>query len=96
MGTEGADRVMIKKLENAMSKNQLLTSLHPQERGYVESISGSNVSIGRMASMGINQGAYIMMIRNHKRSPVIVEVRDTLIALGRLEAARICVKRMQV
>lgn len=86
----------MKELKIAMSKNQLLTSLPSRERGYVESISGSSASIGRMASMGINQGADIMMIRNHKHSPVIVEVRDTLIALGRLEAAKICVKRERV
>jgi|LGVE01.1.fsa_nt_gb Fe2+ transport system protein FeoA len=79
-----------------MNKNQLLTSLPPQERGYVESISGSSASIGRMASMGINQGADIMMIRNHKRSPVIIEVWDTLIALGRLEAAKVRVKKGRV
>lgn len=79
-----------------MSKNQLLTSLPPHETGYVESINGSNASIGRMASMGISQGVDIMMIRNHKRSPVIVEVRNTLIALGRLEAAKVRVKKGRV
>ncbi|MBE9569336.1 MAG: ferrous iron transport protein A [Proteobacteria bacterium] len=79
-----------------MSKDQILTSLPPLERGYVESINGSNASISRMASMGISQGVGIIMIRNHKRAPVIIEVRDTLIALGRLEAAKIFVKRVQV
>jgi Fe2+ transport system protein FeoA len=73
-------------------KNYLLTSLFPRENGYVETMTGSNASIGRMASMGITPGAAVLMIRNHKRGPIIIEVRDTLVALGRSEADKIKVR----
>lgn len=75
----------------AIATNQLF-SLVSQEGAYVEELTGSNAAIGRMASMGITPGAAILMIRNPKRGPVIIEVRDTLIALGRSEAAKILVK----
>lgn len=75
----------------AIATNQLF-SLVPQAGAYVKELTGSNAAIGRMASMGITSGAAILMIRNPKRGPVIIEVRDTLIALGRSEAAKILVK----
>ena len=75
-------------------KNHLLTFLRPQESGYVESISGSNATIGRMASMGITQGVAVLMIRNNKRSPLIIDVRDTFVALGRSAAARIQIRKI--
>lgn len=75
-----------------ITNNQLLTSLSSQKSGHVESIRGSNVRFGRMASMGITPGAKILMIRNAKRAPIIIEVRDTLVALGRSEASKILIK----
>jgi Fe2+ transport system protein FeoA len=81
----------MEKSMKAIATNQLF-SLVPQESGYVKDLTGSNAAIGRMASMGITSGAAILMIRNPKRGPVIIEVRDTLIALGRSEAAKIQIK----
>jgi Fe2+ transport system protein FeoA len=43
--------------------------------------------------MGISRGAEIVMIRNHKRLPLIVEVRETFLAMGRGEAEKIRVSR---
>ena len=71
------------------ARNYLLTSLSPRENGYVETMTGSNASISRMASMGITPGAVVLMIRNHNRGPIIIEVRDTLVALGCSEANKI-------
>ena len=70
----------------------LLSSLVSEESGYIKDVTGSNAGIGRMASMGITPGASILMIRNPRHSPVIIKVRDTLVALGRLEADKILVK----
>ena len=75
-------------------KNHPLTFLRPQESCYVESISGNNAAIGRMASMGITSGVAVLMIRNHKRSPLIIHVRDTFVALGRSAAARIQIREI--
>lgn len=50
---------------------------------------------GRLTSLGFTPGVPILMVQNYGWGPVIVEVRDTRIALGRHEARRILVQRSQ-
>ena len=64
------------------------------EDAYVETIEGENRSISRMAAMGFTPGVVVTMVRNSGHKPVIVIVRDSRIALGRDEAAKIRVRRM--
>ena len=66
-----------------------LSCLRPGQRARVGEVTGSNASVGHMAAMGISRGAEILMIRNHKRLPLIVEVRETFLAMGRGEAEKI-------
>jgi len=81
---------------NPNEKNTtLLSDLSADEKAQVGDITGSSTSIGRMAAMGISRGTKIGMIRNSKWLPLIVEVRETFLAMGRAEAEKICVKRSQ-
>jgi len=48
---------------------------------------------GRLASLGFTPGVVILMAQNFGHGPLVVTVRDTRVALGRQEAAKILVKR---
>ncbi len=47
----------------------------------------------RLASLGFTPGAQVSMTQNFGHGPLIVIVRGTRVALGRGEAAKICVER---
>jgi ferrous iron transport protein A len=47
----------------------------------------------RLASLGFTPGAEVNMAQNFGRGPLIVTVRGTRVALGRMEAAGIFVER---
>lgn len=61
---------------------------------FVELRGGWGVK-GRLTSLGFTPGVPILMVQNYGWGPVIVEVRDTRVALGRHEAKRILVERSQ-
>jgi len=48
----------------------------------------------RLASLGFTPGAEVNMAQNYGRGPLIVTVRGTRVALGRVEAAKIFVERI--
>jgi Fe2+ transport system protein FeoA len=48
----------------------------------------------RLVSLGFTPGAEVSMTQNYGYGPLIVTVRGTRVALGRVEAAKILVERM--
>jgi Fe2+ transport system protein FeoA len=48
----------------------------------------------RLVSLGFTPGAEVSMTQNYGYGPLIVTVRGTCVALGRVEAAKILVERM--
>ncbi|PID39458.1 MAG: ferrous iron transport protein A [Proteobacteria bacterium] len=63
-----------------------LPDLSPGERATVETIDSGPAFVGRMASMGLSPGVRITVTQNFPKRPLIVMVRNTFIALSRLEA----------
>ncbi len=55
---------------------------------------GSAKLISRATAMGLTIGAVVEVVQNRKFYPVLVVVRDTMIALSRKEASRIMVEEM--
>ncbi|MCD6272693.1 MAG: ferrous iron transport protein A [Deltaproteobacteria bacterium] len=55
----------------------------------VKTITGGANRIGRLASMGLTTGADVVIVQNYPKTPLIIKVRETLIALGRSEASGI-------
>ncbi len=47
----------------------------------------------RLVSLGFTPGAEVSMSQNYGRGPLIVTVRGTHVALGRVEAAKIFVEQ---
>jgi len=55
----------------------------------VQELDGGRGVIGRLAALGFTPDAEVTIVQNFGRGPLIVTVRDTRIALGRGEAAKI-------
>ncbi|RMF30650.1 MAG: ferrous iron transport protein A [Chloroflexi bacterium] len=72
-------------------KTIALSSLSAGQRGVVRELQGGHRFISRLAVLGFTPGAEVLMVRNPGRGPLIVQVRDTRIALGQGEARRIFV-----
>jgi ferrous iron transport protein A len=70
-----------------------LDVLSPQDRGFVRALNGGRSFVSRLAALGFTLGAPITIVQNRGRGPLIVQVRDCRIALGRGEAQKVLVQR---
>jgi len=71
-----------------------LSALAPGEVGVVRQLAGGRGFISRLATLGFTLGAEVNMVQNFGHGPLIVNIRDTRIALGRGEAAKVVVGRI--
>jgi ferrous iron transport protein A len=69
-----------------------LVELQAGARAVVRSIRGGRDLASRLSAMGLAGGTPIEVLQNPRRGPLLVLVRDTRIALGRGEAAKIVVE----
>ncbi len=72
-----------------------LSALNTGERGILESFQARWGMLSRLTSLGFTPGVEVEMLQNHHRGPLMVCVRETCVALGRGEAARIFVTRKE-
>ena len=70
-----------------------LSEIRAGESAVVLNFSIGSGIAGRLTSLGFTPGVEVQMTQNFGRGPLIVTVRGTRIALGRGEAAKICVER---
>lgn len=71
---------------------QMLLSEAQSEKSYiVKEIKDEARLVNRLSSMGIMCGSHIKVCMNNKKQPVLVFVRDTLVAIGRSESKKITV-----
>ena len=71
-----------------------LSSLGGGEVGVVQGLNGGRGFISRAVALGFAPGTSVEMVQNFRRSPLIVVVRDTHVALGRGEARKIGVRKL--
>ena len=69
-----------------------LSDLETGTHGLVSRLHGGREFAGRMTGLGFTPGVKVLVIQNYGRGPIIVEVRETRVALGRGEAAKVLVK----
>lgn len=62
--------------------------------GVIESLRGGESFLGRITAMGFTPETEVQVLRNGKRGPLLVGVRDTEVALGRGEAAKVYVREV--
>jgi len=70
-----------------------LSKLGVGEVGVVQQLNGGRGVVSRLAALGFTPDAEVRVMQNFGRGPLIVNVRDTRIALGRGEAGKIEVLR---
>ena len=66
-----------------------LCMLKPNHTGIIHSLVAGQALTSRLATLGFTPGAELVMVQNYGWGPVIVQVRDARIALGRGEARKI-------
>jgi ferrous iron transport protein A len=69
-----------------------MSELRPGVHGVVRHLWGGKEFAGRVVALGLTIGTEVAVIRNSGRGAMIVEVRDTRLALGRGEAIKIQVE----
>ena len=70
-----------------------LTELSVDHCATISAFHIGAIEATRLVSLGFTPGAQVSMSQNYGRGPLIVTVRGTRVALGRLEAAKIFVER---
>lgn len=70
-----------------------LAELAPGARAVVRSLHGGKGFSARVAALGVTPGVEVTVIQNQRWGPMLIEVRDTRVALGRGEAFRIEVEQ---
>ncbi len=69
-----------------------LTETKPDMRGIIGKISGDAHFANRITSIGLTEGTAFQTVRNDRKMPVLIYLRETLIAINRTDAERIEVK----
>lgn len=68
-----------------------LSDATPGRRYCILEIKEESRLVNRLSSMGLLCGSMIEICQNHKKQPVLLFARDTLIAIGREESKKIMV-----
>lgn len=68
-----------------------LSDATPGSRYCILEIKEESRLVNRLSSMGLLCGSMIEICQNHKKQPVMLFARDTLIAIGREESKKIMV-----
>jgi len=71
-----------------------LGALKTGETAVIHDFDAGHTLVSRLSALGFTPGASVTMIQNYGHGPLIVNVRDTRIALGRGEAAKIRVRQV--
>lgn len=69
----------------------MLSEALPENRYSVLEIKDEAQLINRLSSMGLMIGSQIEVCQNYKKQPVLIFVRDTLVAIGRKESEKILI-----
>ena len=66
-----------------------LSEMHAGTHGVVKRLGRDDRFLNRVTSIGLTEGAEFQVIKNDKRMPVLLYVRETLLALNRKDCEKI-------
>ena len=66
-----------------------LTETSPDQYGVIRKIGGDAHFMSRITAIGVTEGTAFQTVRNGRKMPVLVYLRETLIAVNRTDAERI-------
>ncbi len=73
-------------------KTKSLSRLKTRKTAIIHNLKGGHGFKSRLSVLGFTPGTDIRMIQNFGHGPVIVEIKDTNIALGRGEAMKVIIE----
>lgn len=82
---------MLFGLEEKVMEKIALSGATPGKSYVVEEIKDEARLVNRLSSMGLMCGSRFEVCQNHKKQPVLIFNRDTLLAIGRKESEKIMV-----
>lgn len=71
-----------------------LIDMNEDKVGIITSIKNDPKFLNRINAIGITEGVSLQVVKNHKKLPILVYVRETLLALNRKDAEDIEVKEV--
>ena len=66
-----------------------LSEMSAGAHGRVADLRGDLRFLNRITSVGLNEGATFQVVKNDRKMPVLVYVRETLLALNRKDCEKI-------
>ena len=66
-----------------------LSEMRADAHGKVNGLKGDTRFLNRINSVGLNEGAAFQVVKNDRKMPVLVYVRETLLALNRKDCEKI-------
>ena len=66
-----------------------LTETRPDQNGVIRKIGGGAHFMNRITAIGVTEGTAFQTVRNDRKMPVLLYLRETLIAVNRMDAERI-------
>jgi len=81
--------------ENPVEQAVSLSAVPRGQSVQIKGIRGGHQLLSRLASLGFTPGARVKVVQNYGRGPIIVNLRDTRVALGRGEALKILVEGLE-
>ncbi len=66
-----------------------LTETKANQYGMIRKISGDGHFLNRITAIGVTEGTEFQTVRNDRKMPLLVYLRETLIAINRADAERI-------
>ena len=70
-----------------------LTETTADMQGRIKSLGGDDHFMNRITAIGIMEGTPFQTVRNDKKMPLLIYLRETLISLNRADAERIEVEK---
>ena len=70
-----------------------LTETTADMQGRIKSLGGGDHFMNRITAIGITEGTPFQTVRNDKKMPLLIYLRETLISLNRADAERIEVEK---
>ena len=92
MHTQSVEEPAPDRFHQPQSTGSTLSTLGAGQSAVIEDLHGGHGFRSRLAALGFTPGTAITMVRNLRRGPIIVSVRDTRIALGRQEAQQVLIR----
>lgn len=66
-----------------------LSEMRAETCGEVKGLKGDKRFLSRITSIGLNEGASFQVVKNDRKMPVLIYVRETLLALNRKDSESI-------